>query len=124
MHLLEAKRQGGNGSIKFRWYNGIPGYIIYIRNVKNIRLVDFAGGIYSSIILITLALIFRLISFPIYFSLMLVGVVNFFYGIYEGIFIRKMDAKSYMKFHYLIYLMVTIIYFIEQGGNIVSYLLN
>jgi len=74
--------------------------------LTNYKLFDFLGGIGIGSTFILASLVFYFVYMPLFITLFLVGVANFFYGLYEGVFIRKVGFKEYMIFHYILYLIV------------------
>ena len=83
------------------------GYCDSDRYKKRIRIA-YAGGLYSGIIFLIPG-IYSLLSpslwdFPFEFGLISVGLVNIVYGIYEGMFLHKLETSKYMTCHYLLYI--------------------
>ena len=73
--------------------------------LTNYRLFDYLGGIGIGSTFILASLVFYFIYMPLFITLFLVGLANFFYGVYEGLFIRKANFEVYMTYHYILYLL-------------------
>jgi len=130
MHGIEHIRQGGTGyRIKFTWYKigilPIPSmYILFEGEHKNRSMVLLAGGLYTSVLLFVTAFLFYfsiimhtsetqgkwIADYEILYALLLNGVVQWFYGYYEMIFLDKVEHKSYMLGHYVVYVVVITVF--------------
>lgn len=126
-HGIESFRQTGNfGTIGFRYFElklfgkklRIPSmYHVSGGTLRNKKMYYLAGGIYSGLVMLGLSFPFHYIYLPIGMVLFTVGMVNLIYGRYEGEFILKLSYKKYMKYHYVIYIIVIglcILFFIKE----------
>ena len=105
-HLFAARLQGCKGKIIFKMYKGIPGLRYSLDDTPdNITIIDYAGGLATAIILFSISFIMQFFYIPLMIACFLVGFVNLTYGLFEGLFIRKLNNDKYMKYHYIVYLM-------------------
>ena len=118
MHCFEHGRQDGRRcDIRLeRWY-GIPTMCVYMSGVSiNPRMVELAGGLYTSIVHFVVLLVY-LIFFGFHqsafvFSVICIGVVQYFYGYYEMLYLSKLEHDMYMVGHYIVYFIVISIFLI------------
>ena len=126
-HLFEARRHGMDGWISIGRYMGIPTFSVYFYG-ETPTSVYYAGGVYSGLIYLLISLIgipfLYTWGFPIVASLFTVGIVNLFYGIYEGMFIEKLNTDSYIKYHYILYGICILACLIVMWNPLVSYLVG
>ena len=106
-HLLGAYLSGGSGYIKMWRHNYIPSMMTVPTGHINNTLFRIMGGITTAGIFGFLGLV----SSSIYLSypLMCVGSINFIYAFYETLLIDKLPLDKYMKWHYVLYLIVGIV---------------
>lgn len=124
-HLIEARRHGKDGWIEIGSYKGIPTFSVYFYGEVP-DSVYYAGGIYSGIIYLLMSLIGMIFiytwGFPFVSSLFTVGIVNIFYGMYEGKYINELDTDEYMKYHYILYAICIVACLIIMWKPLVYYL--
>ena len=110
-HGLGCLIQDSPYTVEFKWYNKKPSLYMWCDcRVKHHWIVDYMGGMLCGLILLLLSVAFqRLEVYCISAPLFIVGLVNFVYGIYEGIFIRKLEYDRYMLYHYYLYVIVGLI---------------
>ena len=109
-HKLSCGRQGGKGKIELWFYKlkGIP--IPSMRcwceagSGQSINWNEFyySGGIGAGIISTIVSLPFYWIYKPLFIGLFILGVVNTFYGLYEGLFMQKLKRNIFMNYNYLV----------------------
>ena len=105
-HKWEAQKQGVNAHILVWFHYGIPSLCC----VPDGKLVDrrrflLAGGLGSGAVLLLLSLIF-LSYWYIFVPVFTVGLINLIYSFYEMNYRDVLQLKDYMKYHYLLYLIV------------------
>ena len=81
----------------------------------------YLGGIGIGSVFAISSLPFYFLYMPLFITLFLVGMINFFYGLYEGLFIRKLDNIDYMAWHYILYFVTMIIGMILIRNQIINY---
>ena len=110
MHLMEAVAQDADRYSEFWWQGKLPS----IRTVITGKLRDpysfkFAGCFYTAFIFIILAILVYMYSLPIHFCLMTTGMANLIYAFYEQKYLWEIPLDRYMRYHYLIYLLVIVL---------------
>ena len=107
-HKLAAKVQGVDSYIQI-WYNhGIPSMrCIPKQTLPHPGLFDIAGGLGAGLSLLLLSYL-GYSYWPLFIPFFVVGSINFIYGFYEVTFLRRWSINKYMKYHYLLYLIVGI----------------
>jgi len=111
-HCLEAIRQGSEQcSIKIWKFAAIPSFFADAEQVKNEDLFKLAGGLYSGLLLLPLAIIGLYTCKVIGFSFLTVSVANLVYSVYEYKLLWKIDFELYMIGHYLLYLSIIVLMF-------------
>jgi hypothetical protein len=103
-HKFEAWRQGCKTNIELWLHNKIPSMrcVITEGELQNRDMFYLAGGLYSGLILLILAIItFGLpwLSSPLW----LLATVNLLYSIYEKELLGKIPMDEYMRYHYIVY---------------------
>lgn len=122
-HKAEAKRQGGDARIEVWFHNRIPSMRVIPYNVSNMMMFYFAGGIYAGLISISFAGILNILGVPIlYIPLYILGIVNLFYGVYEGVFITNLPLNKYMKYKNYVYVIGIVIGLLIMSGEIWTYI--
>jgi len=112
MHCFEHMRQGGKSwKIQYWSWHGLPSMRVYLSGVqRNPAMVHLAGGLYTSVIhLFVLMLWVLLYGFQqngFVYSIVCIGLVQFFYGYYEMTYINRVNRDTYMKAHYIVYFLV------------------
>lgn len=105
-HLLEAYRQnkqGGKINVFIR--NGVPTFTASPDDkLKNCKLFNLAGGLYSG----TISLLIGLIAVychavPFYISFVTLGVLNIVYSVFEYSFLGEISMEQYYRYHYFVY---------------------
>ena len=114
MHIMEHVRQGATkGGIEFSFYRLklIDGISVPIPTMKcwgnytaNKDKVALAGGLYSGIQSLFIGACgwysgLLWLEFPF----VTLGVLNIVYGIYERLFLGKINFDTYMRWHYVVY---------------------
>lgn len=107
-HALECKLQGGNPKIHVWWYTvykliKIPSMLCTCSKLTCKQKFFFAGGLYNSAILLALTGLFYFIYLPLSVVLFIYAVIQFLYGIYEGLYISKLTIDEYMKYKNVVY---------------------
>jgi len=111
-HCLEAMRQGSEQcSIKIWKFAAIPSFFADAEQVKNEGLFKLAGGLYSGLLLLPLAIIGLFTCKVIGFSFLTVSIANLVYSVYEYKLLWKIDFELYMIGHYLLYLSIIVLMF-------------
>jgi len=116
MHCFEHMRQGGKSyRIEFWRWHGLPSMRVYLSGVqRNPRMVELAGGLYTSVVHLLVLLIWLLLvdfgKSGFTYSLICVGLVQYFYGLYEMTYISRIHPDDYMVGHYLLYIFVICIF--------------
>ncbi|MBE3093394.1 MAG: hypothetical protein IMZ52_00045 [Actinobacteria bacterium] len=134
-HGIACKLQGVNYHIDFWWYDFEISGKEAVRHIKfpslecyphgkltNDDMFYYLGGIGIGSVFAISSLPFYFLYMPLFITLFLVGMSHFFYGLYEGMFIRKLDRNEYMKFHYYVYLGVIILGMILIRNPIINYI--
>jgi len=108
-HGLACLIQGCDFKIKI-WFHElrkgikIPSMMCIPEGIlKDTDLFYYLGGVGLGCTFTLLSLPFYFIYMPLFITLFLIGMTHFFYGIYEGLFIRKLELKEYMLYHYILY---------------------
>lgn len=92
--------------------------------LKDYDMFYYLGGIGIGSLFTLVSLIFYFIYMPLFITLLLVGIANFFYGIYEGLYIRKIDLQIYMNWHYIVYLIAIGLGIVLVRKEIMDVILN
>jgi len=113
-HIIEGFRHGADDAeIYIDKYWIFPTMRCWSNHNGHDDAVAFAGGIYSGIISLIIGIYAALTptmwDFPFEFSFIVIGSINIVYGIYEGTFLNKLDYDEYMRYHYMIYIVMFII---------------
>jgi hypothetical protein len=108
-HLWATHIWGNGGVIKLWWHNGLPS----LRCIANPGITSkfmfyLMGGLGAGLLLLFLSIFFMWYP-PLFIPLFVVGSINFVYSFYEVLFLGKLSVKDYMKWHYILYLIVGII---------------
>jgi len=125
-HILEANRQGADGGyIIVTSHKGIPSLVCSWYGETS-ELAIYAGGVYSGIIYLAISILtmFGIYSwgFPLIFSFFTLGIVNIFYGLYEGMYLEDLEYDEYMRYHYIIYIICIISCLIIMWKPLIGYL--
>jgi len=142
-HGLACYLQGSKFKIGFWWHelktfkwkdtNGdenqfilkLPSMACYPQGtLKDYDMFYYLGGIGIGSVYVLTSMMFYFVYMPLFITLFLVGIAHFFYGIYEGLFIRKVELGIYMVYHYLIYLISIGIGMVLIRKQIVGVILN
>ena len=117
IHIWFYKLKIGKHTIK------IPSMLCTINGpIKNVALFYYLGGIGAGILLLLLSLVFYYVYVPLFIVLFLSGITNFFYGIYEGLLINKIPQDTYMKWHYVLYIVCIVIGMFGLRNIIINYI--
>lgn len=110
-HGLACWVQNCKFKIEFWWYElnkkiKIPSMMCTtIGTLKNNSLFNYLGGIGTGFSFGIVSVIVYFIYQPIFIVLFIIGMMHFFYGIFEGMFAddEDMSFDEYMWMHYLVY---------------------
>jgi len=91
-------------------------------DMKNNDLFYYLGGVGLGGFFILLSVLVFFFSQPLFIVLFLIGCAHFFYGLYEGMFIGKLDLETYMIWHYLVYVIGIAIGALVIRGRIYEYI--
>ena len=108
-HVLESIRQkaaSGYICVTTSTY-GLPSMYAYSLSIKDMDLFKLAGGLYSGIILLIMALVSKELIW--HFSFITLAAINLYYSVYEMSFLGKITLKDFDKGRYGIYLVVFLI---------------
>ena len=116
MHALEYRRQGGHGYhinlvVNYLWRIPIPGMTITTDDdIPHRTMYLLSGGLYTSILHL-FAVILYILSFGfqhtiVLFSLISIGVTQWFYGYHEQLFLDYLDRSDYHISRYCLYVVV------------------
>lgn len=113
-HAWACKMQGGKSKIEIWFYKKIiPSMKCSCSKLTDDRYFAYAGGIGSGFISTIASIPFYWIYPPLFVGLLIAGIVNFLYGIYEGTYLGRIDFNRYMKWHYVV----------EIGGIVIGIIL-
>ena len=109
MHCFEHMRQGGKSwKIQYWSWHGLPSMRVYLSGIqRDPDMVYLAGGLYTSLIHIIILTFWLLLvdsgKSGFTFSIICIGLVQFFYGYFEREYINMDDRNQYMLGHYILY---------------------
>ena len=129
-HGIACAIQGYRFRIEIWWFNltkkiklpsmrTIP---VEMESLPNEDLFYYLGGIGLGGTFTLVSLIFYFIYAPLFIVLFIIGVMHFFYGIYEGSYIRKLSLNEYMKYHYILYSIGFIIGLLLVANPMIEYI--
>jgi len=116
-HVFGAMLSGGKADIKIWNYKGIPSMMTVPYGTINKFLFDIFGGLLPAIMFTVLALISGYSTLR--YSFVTIAFIQYAYAIYETLLINKLPRDEYMKYHYVLYLVVgviaTVLYYLLVG---------
>ena len=117
-HYWLSKRKGGHPKIQIWLWHNIPS----MRCLNGTDSLFYFAGVLNAFVLVLFGLILYLFWLPVSIALFVNANVQLFYGVYEGFFINRLPRDTYMKWHYVIYVIAAIIGIILVRGMIASYM--
>lgn len=106
-HVLGALLSGGKAEIKVWKHKGIPSMMTVPIGKVDRNIFLLSGGLTTGWIYILLQLLAE--SPPLKYGLLIVGLVNFAYALYEVLLKDRLHIDVYMKWHYVLYVVVIFI---------------
>ena len=120
-HAWALKMQGSGYTIKVWFWKFIPSLVCSpTGTIKNRYLFYFSGGVLAGLVCFLSGLLLQYIYMPIAIPLIILGFMEFNYGIYEGLYGGKIPLDKYMREHYIIYAVSFIIAFIVLIPQIIG----
>lgn len=114
MHCFGVFIQGGKDAKMFVNFKGMGMYMTYDGDsVANKRLVSYAGGLFTFPIMIIMSLI---TSGFISIVFLFMGLTQLTYGIFEGLYIRRISQLNYVLGRYAIYTIYIIVMMVYLIG--------
>lgn len=119
-HYWEGKRQGANVQIKVWFWHSFPSLITTFDSLRWPFSFYLMGGLGAGLILCAVStvipfIVWQWFSFWQYW-VWCVGVINLIYSVYEAVYIDILPRDIYMKWHYILYFIVGIIFSILYWG--------
>ena len=112
MHSMEGWRQGSTKS-NITVHHDRYSMTVTSDKITNRNLYNLAGGLYTSIVCMFIAVTTN--DFSLRFSFSTLGVVNFFYSLYEWRYLGKTSYNQYTTGRYILYMLVLTVCFIVWG---------
>lgn len=116
-HVIGAKLTGGDAHIEFwSWYD-IPSLHTVVTKECDDDFFKFSGGMFAFFVYM-LASFLTVWNPYLFYSFFTIGGIQGFYSIYELLLLGKVKMNTYMKWHYVLYLVLWIIftYMFYVGG--------
>jgi len=110
--MLEHYRQTGRWcTLEFWSFKGIPSMRVLCSGLQlDPDMFRLSGGLYTCFvhffIFLSAVVLFGFEFNAFFFSIICVGLVQFYYGYYEQHYLGVLDRKDYMMWHYVLYGMV------------------
>ena len=119
MHVFEHNRQTGRDCTVELWYPfedsrwlwWVPSMHVVRHGIEPFpRLVELAGGLYTSfmhmLVICVYTILYGFVQSGFTFSVICVGLIQFFYGYYEMSYLSVLSRDDYMRGHYILYFVV------------------
>jgi len=110
-HKIGAAIQGVDSYIKIWFFGPIPSMKCIPKGVLKDKITFYIwGGLFSAYMMLIPTIIGLLFEINwLFIPSIIIATIQFVYAIYEAIFIERLDIKTYMIWHYVLYLAVGLI---------------
>jgi hypothetical protein len=93
-----------------------------VGTLNNEDMFYYLGGVGIGSTFVIISLLFYWVYMPVFIAMFLVGCAHFFYGLFEGLYIRKLEFNEFMRLHYWVYFWAIFIDMMIIANPIINYI--